>query len=85
MNPRPLEVVVRACPVAGSYPEQDFTKPQGTKLDAELDKHNIPHDIKIYPNTHHSFFNRERDESEKAAAADAWGRILTFFGEHIGG
>jgi carboxymethylenebutenolidase len=84
MNPRPMEAVARACPVVGSYPEQDFTRSHGAQLDGELDTHNIPHDIKIYPNTHHSFFNKPRDEAEKAAAADAWERILKFFGEHIG-
>jgi carboxymethylenebutenolidase len=85
MNPRPAEAIARACPVVGSYPENDFTKNAGIKLDSELTKHNIPHDIKIYPNTKHSFFNSPRDENEKAAAGDAWTRILGFFGEHIGG
>ncbi|MBI1282614.1 MAG: carboxymethylenebutenolidase [Anaerolineaceae bacterium] len=85
MNPRPLGAVERACPVVGSFPENDFSKNGGIKLEAELTKHNIPHDIKIYPDSKHSFFNSPRDVKEQAAADDSWSRILTFFREHIGG
>lgn len=83
MNPRPLEALARACPVVASYPENDFTKGAGEKLEAALSQHHIPHDVKIYPNTRHSFFNNPRDASEQAAAQDAWERIMTFFGEHL--
>jgi len=85
MNPRPLEAVARSCPVIASFPENDFTKNAGIKLEAELTKHNIPHDIKIYPDSKHSFFNSPRDVKEQAAADDSWNRILNFFREHIGG
>ena len=85
VNPRPFEAVKRLCPVVGSYPAQDFTKGHGEKLEAELTKDNIPHDIKIYPDTHHSFFTRTRDAAETEAASDSWERIKTFFGQHIGG
>jgi carboxymethylenebutenolidase len=83
MNPRPLDAVARACPVVGSYPEQDFTARAGRALDAELDKHGISHDIKIYPGAKHSFFNGGRNHNE-AAAQDSWGRVLSFFQQHIG-
>jgi carboxymethylenebutenolidase len=82
MNPRPLEAVARACPVVGSYPERDFTTKGGRALDAELDKHAIPHDIKIYPGAKHSFFNGGRNH-DPAAAQDSWRRVLSFFEEHI--
>ena len=85
MNPRPLEAVARSCPVVGSYPENDFSKSGGLKLDAELARHSIPHDIKVYPDSKHSFFNSPRDDQEQAAADDAWSRILSFFNDHIGG
>ena len=84
MNPRPLEAVARLCPVVGSYPDKDFTTPHAQKLDTELDRYNVPHDIKIYPGTKHSFFNdRERSYDEKAAQ-DSWKRVLAFFEEYIG-
>jgi carboxymethylenebutenolidase len=84
MNPRPLEAVARLCPVVGSYPDKDFTTPHAQKLDTELDRYNVPHDIKIYPGTKHSFFNdRGRSYNEKAAQ-DSWRRVLAFFEENIG-
>lgn len=85
MNPRPLEAVARACPVVGSYPEQDFTAGMSQKLGAVLEETGVVHDIKVYPGAQHSFFNSRRDSSEanQAAAADAWGRVTSFFEEHL--
>lgn len=83
MNPRPLEAVARSCPVVGSYPEKDFTAGAGRKLDAELDKHAIPHDIKVYPGATHSFFNAATGPDNEAAKEDAWKRVLAFFGEQL--
>lgn len=81
--PRPLEAVARSCPVVGSYPENDFTRSGAVKLDAELAKHHIPHDIKIYPNSKHSFMNEQRGNYNPEASADAWQRTLTFFRESM--
>jgi carboxymethylenebutenolidase len=84
-NPRPLEAVARLCPVVGSYPDKDFTTASGQKLNVELDRYNVPHDIKIYPGTKHSFFNADRPANyDEAAARDSWERVLAFFGEHLG-
>ena len=82
-NPRPLEAVSRACPVVGSYPGQDFTAAQGRKLDAALTRHDIPHDIKIYPGARHAFFNDQLSAYDPAAAADSWERVVAFFGERL--
>ncbi|MBE3566013.1 MAG: dienelactone hydrolase family protein [Thermogemmatispora sp.] len=83
MNPRPLEAVRRACPVVGSYPEQDFTAAAGRKLDEVLDRYQIPHDIKIYPGARHSFFNDRGSNYHPVAAQDSWQRVLSFFREHV--
>jgi len=83
-NPRPLEVVKRLCPVVGSYPERDFTASAGRSLDRALARHGIVHDIKIYPETRHFFFNEQNGAYDRDAAADAWQRLLRFFGERIG-
>ncbi len=82
-NPRPLDAVKRACPVVGSYPGKDFTAGAARKLDAELTKDNIVHDIKIYPDTMHSFFNDKGKTYNADAAQDSWGRVLGFFSEHL--
>jgi carboxymethylenebutenolidase len=68
----------------GSYPEKDFTVAGARELDAVLEKNNIPHDIKFYENTQHSFFNQQRTPFEVEASKDAWQRMLSFFGEHLG-
>jgi carboxymethylenebutenolidase len=83
MNPRPLEALSRLCPVVGSYPGNDFTTPNGQKLDIELARHQVPHDIRIYPGAKHSFFNDTRRNYNEAAARDSWERVLAFFGEHL--
>jgi carboxymethylenebutenolidase len=86
MNPRPFEAVERLCSVVGSYPEDDFTASAGRKLDEALDGYRIDHDIKIYPESTHSFFNASRREAKSgnaAAADDSWNRMLAFFQQKL--
>lgn len=83
-NPKPLNSVAQACPVIGSYGGKDkFFANQGRKLEQTLEQYGQPHDIKIYPDATHSFFNDTRDSYNPEAAADAWQRTLKFFGEHL--
>lgn len=79
VNPRPLEAVKRLCPVVGSYPANDFTARGGRALDAALTEYGIRHDIKVYPNARHSFFNDQGRAYDKDAAEDAWKRVVNFF------
>jgi carboxymethylenebutenolidase len=83
-NPRPLDLVSRLCPVVGSYPEKDFTANAGRALDGALEQNHIAHDIKIYPDARHSFFNEKSSSYNQAAAEDSWTRVMKFFGERIG-
>ncbi|HSJ87442.1 MAG TPA: dienelactone hydrolase family protein [Anaerolineales bacterium] len=82
--PKPLEAFAKSCPIVGSYPEKDFTVKGARELDAVLEKYDVPHDIKFYPNTQHSFFSRQRTPFEVDASRDAWERMLSFFSEHLG-
>jgi len=82
-NPRPVDVLKRLCPVVGSYPEKDFTANAGRTLERALEKNGIAHDIKIYPNAHHSFFNEGGRAYDREAADDAWRRVTTFFAQHL--
>ena len=84
MSPKPIEAVERMCPVVGSYPSNDFTTSHGKKLNAALERYNIPHDIKIYQGAKHSFFNDQGRSYNAEAAQDSWERIMNFFSEHIG-
>lgn len=83
VNPRPLSAVSRSCPVVGSYPEKDFTARSGRRLDAELQNHGIPHDIKVYEGARHSFFNDTGSRYDPGSSEDAWRRTLAFFEEHV--
>lgn len=84
VNPRPLEAVKRLCPVVGSYPQNDFTARAGRSLDGALTQYSVPHDIKIYPDSRHSFFNANTRAFNREAAQDAWLRVIKFFGEQLG-
>jgi carboxymethylenebutenolidase len=81
--PKPLEAFAQSCPILGSYPEKDFTARSARELDVVLERNNIPHDIKFYKNTQHSFYNRQRTPFEIEASNDAWQRMLMFFQDHL--
>ena len=82
-NPKPLEALAQACPIVGSYPDKDFTTQAARELETVLEKNTISHDIKIYEDTKHSFFNQQRTPLEVEASKDAWQRMLSFFHEHL--
>lgn len=82
-NPKPLEAVAEACPIVGSYPDKDFTTKAARELEASLTKYDVPHDLKIYDNTEHSFFSQQRTPFEVEASKDAWQRMLSFFEKHL--
>ncbi len=82
-NPRPLDAVNRICPVVGSYPENDFTARAGRSLEKALTRQGIAHDIKIYPDARHSFFNDAGRTYNEAAAGDSWHRVMKFFGDKL--
>ncbi len=83
MNPRPVESIKRMCPVVASYPGKDFTAAGGRRLEAHLESLAVPRDFKVYPGARHSFFNDRARSHDPAASADAWQRLLAFFGEHV--
>ncbi|WP_046314902.1 dienelactone hydrolase family protein [Mycobacterium sp. UM_Kg1] len=64
----------------------------GDRLRAAVEKHHIPHDIKVYRDAGHSFANRLPAQPllriagygyNEAATADAWNRVFAFFAEHL--
>lgn len=73
-------------PVLGLFAEKDqFVTPTAARaLDVAIKGAGKPSEIHIYPNVDHGFFNDDRaDIYDKAAAADAWRRTLTFFRQHL--
>ncbi|ARP71700.1 dienelactone hydrolase family protein [Streptomyces pluripotens] len=81
--PKPREAIRRLCPVVGSWPGKDFTTKAAGVLETELTAAGTPHDLKVYPEAKHSFFNDQWRNYHADAAADAWQRVLAFFAEHV--
>ena len=53
-------------------------------LEEAMKKAGKSYQAKIYPGAQHAFFNeRKGDRHDKAAAADAWERMLAFFNENL--
>ncbi len=49
-------------------------------FDSALSANEVPHEIHVYPGAPHSFFDRSFEEFAEASA-DAWERVLDFFGK----
>lgn len=50
---------------------------------AQMDRAGVKHEMIIYPNAQHAFFNDIRPAYNPEAAADAWQRTLRFFREAL--
>lgn len=81
--PKPREARRRLCPVVGSWPGRDFTTKAAGVLETELTAAGVAHDLKVYPEAKHSFFNDQWGNYDPEAASDAWHRVLAFFDEHV--
>jgi carboxymethylenebutenolidase len=85
LTPRPVSMFAHACPIVASYGEEDqFFVKRLPKLRNALDEYAVPHDVEVYPNAGHAFFNDTLDTYRPEAAEDAWRRTLDFFQEHLG-
>jgi len=87
-----------ACPVIGTYGGKDGSLKGATaKLETALTKQRVTHDLKEYPDAGHAFLNElptgpgwfrplarvMHFGPNPQAAVDAWGRIDSFFQEHL--
>ena len=81
--PKSRKAIRRMCPVVGSWPDKDITTKAAGVLETELTAAGIPHDLRVYPGTKHSFFNDTLPSYDAPAAADSWERVLAFFTEHV--
>lgn len=72
-------------PVLGLYGQND----QGIPVDsvkamfAAFSEVNIDNDFHLYEGAGHAFFNDTRDSYNQQAAADAWQRTLSWFGQRL--
>lgn len=75
-------------PVLGLFGELDKGIPVEVvqAFEEQLESRNVPHEITIYPEAHHGFFNDTRPHIYNAEAAeDAWRRTLDWFGGYLTG
>lgn len=87
-----------ACPIVGSYGARDkLTIKHARRLVAEVERLNIPNDIKFYPGAGHSFMNKPANRFIELigpwlpphagfnadAAADSMKRLIHFMGNHL--
>jgi carboxymethylenebutenolidase len=73
------------CPLRGFYGQDDPRIVGGLPaFEAALRDAGADHELRIYPDTGHAFFNDTRPSYRQEAARDAWGRTLAFFAETLG-
>ncbi|MBE9117008.1 dienelactone hydrolase family protein [Lusitaniella coriacea LEGE 07157] len=53
------------------------------QIEAELKKHDIPHQLFRYPDAGHGFFCDRRASYHEEAAVDAWRKVLQLFAEQL--
>ncbi len=84
----PLELAPQLrCPYLGLFGAEDGIIPRGDvdELRGILERAGRAHEIVVYPNAGHAFFNDTRPDAYRpAAAADAWPRALAFLHRHLG-
>lgn len=69
-------------PMMGQYGERD-TSILPDDVRAMETRLKVPHDIKIYPEAGHAFFDDTRARYVASAATDAWSRTLSWFSRYL--
>lgn len=95
--PNDIDTILNgACPMVASFGGRDRTlKGAAARLEGALERHGIDHDVKEYPDAGHSFLDDHKGllvgvlgavigaGYREKEAADARGRIRTFFARHL--
>ena len=96
--PSTPDVLAGACPIVASYGGRDMSlRGAAAKLETQLTRLGVEHDVKEYPKATHAFLNEEPSGPwflrpvfkiagvgpEPESAADAWPRIQAFFDTHL--
>jgi len=63
--------------------DQGIPPEQTAQIEAELQKHNIPHQVFRYPAAGHGFFCNHRASYNPEAAADAWLKVKELFQKQL--
>jgi carboxymethylenebutenolidase len=72
------------CPLRGFYGQDDPRIVAGLPaFEAALSAAGVDHELRVYPDTGHAFFNDTRPSYRPEAARDAWSRTLAFFAQTL--
>jgi carboxymethylenebutenolidase len=83
-SPEPEQVAKIRCPLRGFYGQDDPRIVEGLPAFAQsLQAAGVDHELRVYPDTPHAFFNDTRASYRPEAARDAWGRTLSFFAQTL--
>ncbi len=83
-SPAPEKVASIHCPLRGFYGQDDPRIVSGLPaFEKALGEAGVEHELRIYPNTGHAFFNDTRPSYRQEAARDAWGEMLAFFAKAL--
>jgi carboxymethylenebutenolidase len=79
------EAAAMKTPVLGLYGENDGGIPVDAvkAMQTALTSAGVDNEIEIYPGAAHAFFNDTRESYNKAAAEDAWARVLAWFSKYL--
>jgi carboxymethylenebutenolidase len=84
-SPSAAQTASIGCPLRGFYGRDDprilATLPA---FAAALEVAGVEHELRVYPDTPHAFFNDTRPSFRPEAARDAWARTLAFFADTLG-
>lgn len=94
--PNDIDAILNgACPMVASFGKRDWTlKGAAPRLQGALERQQVDHDVKEYPDAGHSFMDDHKgligvlgvvlgSSYKDRDAADARGRITTFFARHL--
>jgi carboxymethylenebutenolidase len=72
-------------PVLGLFAGEDhgISVAEVRTFEKELERHGVPHEIHLYENAHHAFFNNTRPVYDPEVAGDAWLRTLDWFQTYL--
>jgi carboxymethylenebutenolidase len=85
--PGPFDIPRIQAPILGIYAEVDvgIAAEDVREFERQLEQYRLPHDITIYPDTQHAFFNDAQPATyHDAAMHESWDRTLTWLRQHLG-
>jgi carboxymethylenebutenolidase len=81
-DPQGIDPAQIHIPICGSYGARDTSIPADF-VRAFAAALTVPHDIKIYDEAGHAFFDDQRKSYVMSAADDAWTRVLAFYRSYL--